>query len=149
MSLKKGADGQANQYYPYQHFNRIKDHWRRSDPVSFYTDAVPGMIMSDADDEKLWHITDDSLGADEILQENESYDAEPVFAALQLDVIETGAISAPPTDGELDALFGFTPAQVGAGWHKFVRDISSGTQHNYLVWSNGAEWLYIEGTVAA
>lgn len=146
MGYKEGANLGLDFMYPYQHFNRIKNNWRQSGVKAALTDAVPGMIGSDADDDRLWHRVGDSLNWDEILQATESYLAEPIFAALELDVIETATISDPPTDAELDALFGETPAEVGAGWHKFIRDIIY--EHNYIVWSNGTLWFYVEGSAA-
>lgn len=85
MGYKEGADLDPGFKYPAQHFNRIKNHWRQSDPISALFDAQPGMIASDSDDEKLYHITDTSPGYDEILQENFSYDANPTFNDLYLN----------------------------------------------------------------
>lgn len=84
MSLKKGADGVRGQFYPFQHFNRIKDHFRQVDPVVNLTDAVPGMIASDAFDNKLWHFTGDSDIADEVLQAIGSIDTIPLFLGIDL-----------------------------------------------------------------
>lgn len=146
MGYKEGADLGLDFMYPFQHFNRFKNHWRMVGVIAFMTSAVPGMIVSEAADDRLWHRTGDSLIWDEILQAVESYNAQPIFSALQLDVIETDMISDPPTDAELDALFGGTPAEAGAGWHKFVRNIIYG--NNYFVWSDGSAWIYIEGAAA-
>jgi len=35
--------------------NHIKNHWRMSDPCTNLTNIQPGMIVSDSDDEKLYH----------------------------------------------------------------------------------------------
>lgn len=146
MGYKEGADLGLNFMYPYQHFNRIKDHWRMPGVMAFMTSAVPGMIVSEEADDRLYHKLEAAGIWDEILQAASSHDAEPIFSALQLDVIETDMVSDPPTDAELDALFGGTPAEAGTGWHKFVRNIIYG--NNYLIWSDGTAWIYAEGTAA-
>ena len=141
MGYKEGANLALDFMYPYQHFNRMKNHFRQSGVKSALTSAVAGMIVDDSDDDRLWHRTGDSLTWDEVLQATQSYDAEPIFAALELDVIETDAVSDPPTDAELDSLFGETPAEAGSGWFKFVRDISTADKL-YLVMSDGTNWFY-------
>jgi len=84
MGYREGANLVLNFKYPYQHFNRIKNHWHQSDPVSALFDAQPGMIASDSDDEKLYHFTGQSPGFDEILQENYSFDKIPRFLGVDL-----------------------------------------------------------------
>ena len=84
MGYQEGADLGLDFKYPYQHFNRIKNHWRQSDPVTALFDAQPGMIASDSDDEKLYHFTGQSPGFDEILQENYSFDKIPRFLGVDL-----------------------------------------------------------------
>lgn len=58
----------------------------------------------------------------------------PTFAALKT-TITTSAVSDPPTDAELDALY-TSPATVGAGWTKLVYNSSV----LYLVASDGTNW---------
>lgn len=76
--------------------NHIKNNWRQSDPQTALTQAQPGMIASDADDDKLYH----KLGAggpvsgacqpsgtpawDEVLQEHMSCDVTPTFDSVDL-----------------------------------------------------------------
>jgi hypothetical protein len=79
MGYQEGADLGLDFKYPFQHFNRMKNHWRVSDPVTALFDAQPGMIASDPDDEKLWHFTGASPGSDEILQANFSHDSDVQF----------------------------------------------------------------------
>ena len=55
-------------------------------------------------------------------------------------------VSTPPTDAELDAVFG-TPAEVGAGWVQLVDDDGAGS-NEYLVWSDGVSWWYASGVKA-
>ena len=143
--LLAGADYEGWEGFCDTLVNMLKNHWRQSDPKSALTQAQPGEIASDEDDDKLWLRVGDSLVWDEILQENESFDAEPVFAALKLDVIESD-VSDPPTDAELDALFG-TPGSVGRGWHKFIKDTSSGGKL-YLIVSDLSNWWTFTGTLA-
>jgi len=140
MGYKEGADLGLNFKYPFQHFNRYKNNWRQSGVVAALTDAQPGMIGSDSDDDKLYHFTGLSPGSDEILQENFSYDSTPRFSALRLDVIQSN-VSDPPTEAELTALFG-NPWSVGEGWFKFLWDGNSITDKFYMVISDGINWRY-------
>jgi len=147
MSYRLGANLVRGFKYPFQLFNRIKNNWRQSDPLSVLTSAQPGMIASDSDDDKLHHFIGQSPGHDEILQENFSFDVEPVFAALRLGVTASD-VSDPPTDAELVALFG-QPWDAGAGWHAFLWDGISASDKFYLVASDGLNWRYVALTAAA
>jgi hypothetical protein len=60
--------------------------------------------------------------------------------------IDTTDVSNPPTDAELDAIFG-TPDEAGAGFTALVNDNSAGS-NEYLVWSDGSAWWYASGTKA-
>lgn len=76
--------------------NMFKNNWRQSDPQTALTEAQPGMIASDEDDEKLYH----KLGAggpvsgacqpsgspewDEVLQARMSCTTTPVFNSVDL-----------------------------------------------------------------
>jgi hypothetical protein len=66
-------------------------------------------------------------------------------ASLRLQV-DTTDISNPPTDAELDAIFG-TPATVGSGFTAYVDDNGADT-NVYLVMSNGSSWWYSSLTKA-
>ena len=89
MSLSDGDNAIAGRYYPFQQYNRIKNHWRQSDPVANISNPQEGMIVSDDDDDKLYHCVTPWSGGDfdQILQENNSEDAAPLFAALTLSLI--------------------------------------------------------------
>ena len=52
-----------------------------------------------------------------------------------------------PTDAQLDAAIGSTPAAVGAGWRTTVVD-TDGTALVYLVVSDGTSWWYTVLTAA-
>jgi len=145
MGLKEGGLATVDWKFPWQQYNRILTHFHQAGVKSDLTDAQPGLIASDSDDQRLWHKTSDSLDWDEILQANASHDAEPIFKALQLQVAEA-AVSDPPTDSELDAEFG-TPASNGNGWHCFIRDTYSGGKI-YLVVAYDDEWWTFSGTLA-
>jgi hypothetical protein len=140
MTLATGEDAVVDKFFTFQQYNRIKNHWRQSNPLAVLVDAEEGMIASDADDDKLWHKTGDSVGWDEVLQEVNSFDAQPIFYALTLDVTES-EVSDPPTDAELDALFG-QPSAVGRGWFKFLSDTTSGSDKFYLITSDGTGWRF-------
>lgn len=66
-------------------------------------------------------------------------------AATMLQV-DTTDVSNPPTDAQLDAIFG-TPGTVGAGFTAIVND-AAGSTSVWLVWSDGASWWYEQGTKA-
>lgn len=53
--LPTGADAELGDCLAYQQYNRLKDHWRQSDPCANLANIQPGMIVSDSDDEKLYH----------------------------------------------------------------------------------------------
>lgn len=59
---------------------------------------------------------------------------------------KTTDVSNPPTDAELDAALG-TPATVGSGYLALLNDAGGGT-NEYLVTSDGTNWLYVALTKA-
>ena len=52
-----------------------------------------------------------------------------------------------PTDAEIDAITASTPSGVGAGWIAQITD-SDGGATEFIVWSDGTNWWYEEGTKA-
>lgn len=60
--------------------------------------------------------------------------------------VDVTDISNPPTDAELDTIFG-EPADVGAGFVALINDNGAGSAE-YLVWSDGAKWWHAAGTAA-
>ena len=87
MGYKEGANLGLDFMYPYQHFNRMKNHWRMSGVVAFMTSAVPGMIASEEDDDTLHHKLEAAATWDEILQAASSHDADPKFHDLTVSGI--------------------------------------------------------------
>lgn len=55
------------------------------------------------------------------------------------------AISATPTDAELDGIFG-TPASLPIPFNAIVKD-SGDASNQWVVWSDGTQWLGVQGTV--
>lgn len=55
-------------------------------------------------------------------------------------------ISNPPTDAELDAIYG-TPATVGKGFTSVIND-NAASANFYLIISDGSSWWYFAGTKA-
>lgn len=136
MALSNGDDAVLGDRWAYQQYNRLKDHWRGA---TLPTNAQPGMIFSDSDDDKLWHVL--GSGEDEILQETQSADARPRFDNLYLDV-DASDVSDPPTDAQLDALFpGATEGFIG-----LVQDTTSGGSLWFVVYNSG--WWYVEFSFA-
>ncbi len=58
--------------------------------------------------------------------------------------VNTGDVSNPPTDAELDSLFGI-PADVGDGRIVLLND-AGGASNEYLIWSDGLHWWHATGT---
>lgn len=58
----------------------------------------------------------------------------------------TADVSNPPTDAELDSVFG-TPAAVGAGFLAGIDDNGADTNF-YLVYSTGTSWVVFTGAKA-
>ena len=65
---------------------------------------------------------------------------------LLKETILTDDVSNPPTDAELDNLFG-TPASVGAGFYRHIDDAGGGSNF-YKVISDGTNWWVFTGTKA-
>lgn len=138
MALSDGDNAILGSRFAYQLYNRLKNHWRTSAAPA---NAQPGMIFSDDDDDKLYHIIGGSAGSDEVLQEAGSADATPHFDNLVLDVDDSD-VDAPPTDAQLDALFPAHPD----GFIGFVKDTTSGGSAWLVMYHGG--WWYIEMTLA-
>lgn len=143
--LLEGYDSESGEDFCEDVYNLLKNHWRQSDPITNLTGEQPGMIVSDDDDNKLYHIIDESVGFDEVLQEHMSHDARPQFSRLSLDVDHV-AITEPPTAAELDGEYG-SAALMGAGEHVFVKN-SGGTGKVYLIMSDGVNYYTFEGVLA-
>ncbi len=54
-ALLLGADFILDDWFCVDLINNFKNHWRMSDPCTNLTQVQPGMIVSDSDDEKLYH----------------------------------------------------------------------------------------------
>lgn len=83
--LLLGADYEGGEAFCDTVVNAIKNHFRMSDPCSNATERRPGMILSDDDDDKLYHIGGESgFPCDEIIQETRSQDAVPILTSVEL-----------------------------------------------------------------
>jgi hypothetical protein len=60
--------------------------------------------------------------------------------------VDVTDISNPPTDAELDAIFG-TPTEAGAGFIRLIDDAAAGS-NLYLVVSDGSNWWYFTAAKA-
>jgi len=142
MSILTGDDLVLGTFVPYQWLTLVKNHWRASAAPA---DIVPGMIFSDADDDKLYHCAAGSGGIlEEVLQETKSADKSPMFDGVVLDV-KSADVSSPPTQAELDAVFGSALAD---GFTGLVRDASS-LGSLWLCSMSGGSWWVIEYAPAA
>ena len=62
--------------------------------------------------------------------------------------VSVANVNTPPTDAQIDALFG-TPAVAGAGFIAVITDIIDDPNEYRLVISNGTVWVYEQLTLAA
>ena len=130
--LLNGADFQGFEGACDTVMNMIKDHFAQADPVANMTNPVVGIIVHDTNDNKFYGYTGRS--------------GEPYIEFLQrLDVVEAD-LAGPPSDADLDALF-VSPAEVGSGGHRYVRDIHSAGILYHVV-SDGINWWYNAMTMA-
>jgi len=68
MGLEDGDDAAIGQAYPWQDFNNIKNHFQENPaPQVNLSNPQPGMIVSDSDDNRLWHKLV-AAGFEELLQ---------------------------------------------------------------------------------
>jgi len=83
--LIEGFDSEGYEDWCEDVYNFIKNHARMSDPCTNLSGIQPGMIVSDSDDDKLYHYTGASgEPCEEILQATLSYDLTPLFASVDL-----------------------------------------------------------------
>lgn len=102
-----------------------------ADIAECYAARTPGSRVGG-----FWRIAD---GMTEITADSEYLDARQ-FISLPAVPFSSADVSTPPTDAELDAIFG-TPAQVGAGFAALLDD-GGGDTNVYRVYSNGTSWFY-------
>jgi len=126
-------------------YNNIKNHWPDNDPLTTFTNLQVGMIVHKNTTDQLFHITSDSPGYDEVLQERSSHDADPIFKTLVLK-LESSDVTDPPSDAELDAIF-TSPSDLGEGGIGLVKDSSTGGKL-YIVISDGSQFWTFTGTLA-
>lgn len=143
--LLEGYNSEGGEDFCEDVYNLLKNHWRQSDPITNLAGKTVGMIVSDSDDDRLYHISGESVGYDEILQEHISHDARPQFSRLSLDV-DLVAITEPPTKAELNGEYG-SPGLMGAGEHVFVKN-TGGTGKVYLIMSDGVDYWTFAGVLA-
>ena len=77
-----GSDYIQDFRYGFEDANEDKNHNRMADPITNLASPQPGMIVSDSDDEKLYHRLAASF--DEVLQAASSFDTTPSFGGLNL-----------------------------------------------------------------
>jgi len=66
--LEDGEDMEGGESYCDTIYNIIKNHFRESDPQTNVTDPVAGMIVSDSDDNELYHYVGGVRNFNRILQ---------------------------------------------------------------------------------
>lgn len=131
--ILNGADFEGYEDFCAAVVNALKNHYAQSDPVANMANPVVGIIVHDTDDNKFYGYTGRS--------------GDPYIEFLQrLDVVNANLGGVPPTDAALDGLF-VSPAEVGNGGHRFVRDTFSGGVVYHIV-SDGTNWWYEAMTMA-
>lgn len=141
MALIDGDDFISGDVGSYQEWNRIKNHWRGAAAPA---NIQAGMLFSRSSDDKLFHEGEDSIGSDEVLQATRSFDTSPIFDNVFLD-LDSGALSDPPTEAELQAIFGADPG--GNGFLGFVQSSDSAAKL-YLISFAAGIFYYQELTAA-
>jgi len=53
--LENGEDMEGGESYCDTIYNQVKNHFRQADPRTNVTDPADGMILSDSNDNELWH----------------------------------------------------------------------------------------------
>jgi len=121
--LLNGADFEGNEAYCNAVVNAIKNHFPMSDPQTNMANPVYGIISVDEDDNRVY--------LREIL--------------VRIPVVDA-SLGGAPSDAQLDAIF-TSPAEIGNGGHRFVRDIDSGGVLYHIV-SDGTNYWYQAMTMA-
>ena len=81
--LLLGADYEGDENFCHNVVNAIKNHFRVSNPCVAMTERQPGEILSDPDDDRIYHVGGESgHPCDEILQETRSCAAIPEFKGV-------------------------------------------------------------------
>jgi len=81
--ILNGADFEGYEDFCAEVVNAIKNHYRESDPCVNMVSRQPGEILSDPDDDKLYHVGGASgYPCDEILQASRSCDVIPDFKGV-------------------------------------------------------------------
>jgi len=56
VELEDGEDMEGGESYCDTIYNQVKNHFHQSDPKTNVANAVAGSILSDSDNNKLWHV---------------------------------------------------------------------------------------------
>ncbi len=115
---------------------------------------LPGRILSvDKSGEPQFRISETAFTNYTDFEVNSSGELkiDPTGSLLEVDgdikqTVHTDNVSNPPTDAELDTIFG-TPATVGAGFTAYIDDNNADTNF-YQIVSNGTSWWIFTGTKA-
>jgi len=130
--LLNGADFEGNEAYCDAVVNAIKNHFPMSDPQTNMTNPVYGIISVDEDDNRVYLYIGES---GELWRE----------VLVRIPVVNA-SLGGAPSDAQLDAIF-TSPAEIGNGGHRFVRDIDSGGVLYHVV-SDGTNYWYQAMTMA-
>jgi len=65
--LEDGEDMEGGESYCDTIYNQVKNHFHQSDPKTNVANAVDGSILSDSDDNELWHVVGGVLEFNRIL----------------------------------------------------------------------------------
>lgn len=89
MALIDGDDAALGQAYPYQHFNRIKNHFSQDAPQENLANPQPGMVVSDNVDNRLWQ-KKVAAGFAEVLQAGGIVTYENDIVCFEGDIVTCG-----------------------------------------------------------
>ena len=130
--LLLGADYEGDEAFCEAVVNALKNHFPMSDPQTNMTNPVYGIISIDEDDNRVYLYIGES--------------GQPWREILTRIPVYNASWGGPPSDAQLDAIF-TSPAEIGNGGHRYVRDIDSGGVLYHVV-SDGTNYWYNAMTMA-
>ncbi len=93
-------------------------------------------------------VHNDGLRGTEEFEDNIDSDIEISTPAFRIMRMPSASAEAAISDAQLDSCFG-EPGDVGSGFTARYKNTTSGSEAEYIVWSDGTSWFYVAGTEAA
>ncbi len=87
------------------------------------------------------------MGAEDMMFTDTNTGTKTLAELAEPSVISHSLTDGAPTDAQIDAATGTTPAAVGSGWRTTILD-SDGSALMYIIISDGTNWQYTALTIA-